>query len=82
MGAVGLGEFGLVYLHTQSVLCWIHLQDKIIINNNIMIAIVGLSMVENNLTSVDDQKVDGNDLILVKVLFILNTDMCFISGIL
>ena len=29
-----------------------------------------------------DQKVGGNDLILVNVLFMLNTDMCFISGIL
>ena len=36
-------------------------------------------MVENNLTLVDDQEVGGNDLIFVKVLFMLNTDMCFIS---
>ena len=39
-------------------------------------------MVENNLTSVDDQEEDGNDLIFMRVLFMLNTDMCFISGIL
>ena len=39
-------------------------------------------MVENNLTFMDDQKVGGNDLIFIKVLFILNTDMCFILGIL
>ena len=30
----------------------------------------------------DDQEVVGNDLTLFKVLFMLNTDMCFISGIL
>ena len=45
-----------------------------------MIAIIGVPMVENNLTSMDDQKVGGNDPILVKVLFMLNTDMCLISG--
>ena len=30
----------------------------------------------------DDQKVGGNDLSLVKVLFMMNTNMFFISGIL
>ena len=35
-----------------------------------------MPMVENNLTSVDDQKVGGNDLVPAKVLFMLNTDMC------
>ena len=39
-------------------------------------------MVENNFTSVGDQKAGGNDLIFVRVLFMMNTDMCFISGIL
>ena len=39
-------------------------------------------MAENNLTSVDDQKVGGSDLIFIKELFMLNTDMCFIAGIL
>ena len=39
-------------------------------------------MVENNLTSMDDQKVGGNDLILVKVLFMLNTNICFILSFL
>ena len=39
-------------------------------------------MVENNLTSVDHQNIGVIDLIFVKVLFVLNTDMCFISGIL
>ena len=51
-------------------------------NSNIMVIIMGEPVVESNLTSVDDQKVDGNDLCLIKVLFMLNTDMCFISGIL
>ena len=54
----------------------------IIINTNIMVVIMGVPIVESNLTSVDDQKVGGNNLSLVKVLFLLNTDMCFISGIL
>ena len=39
-------------------------------------------MVESNLTSMDDQKVGGSDLIFIKVLFMLNKDMCFISCIL
>ena len=39
-------------------------------------------MVENNLTFVNDQKLWGNDLILVNVLFMLITDTCFISDIL
>ena len=30
-----------------------------------MIAIIGVPMVENNVASMDDQKVGGNDLILV-----------------
>ena len=34
------------------------------------------------LTFVGDQKVGGSDLIFIKLLFILNTDMCFISGFL
>ena len=47
-----------------------------------MIAIIGVPMVENNLTSVDDQKLCGNNLIFINVLFMLKTDMCFLSGIL
>ena len=47
-----------------------------------MIVAIGVPMVENNIASVDDQKVGGNDLIIAKVLFMLNRDMCFISGIL
>ena len=82
MTAIGWGEFGPVYLCTQPFLFQKHLQYKLIINNNKMIVIIGVPMVENNLTSVDDQKVGGNDLILVRVLFMLNTDMCLISGIL
>ena len=39
-------------------------------------------MVEKNLTSIDDQGVGGSGLICVKVWLMLNTDMCFISGIL
>ena len=81
MVAVGWKEFGPVYLCAQPFLYQKHLQYKIIIDNNMMIAIIWVPMVENNLTSIDDQKVGGNDLILFKVLFMLNTDMCFISGI-
>ena len=47
-----------------------------------MIAIIGVPMVDYNLASMDDQKVGVNDLILVKVLFMLNTDIHFILGIL
>ena len=47
-----------------------------------MITIIGVPMVENNLTSVDGPTVGGNDLIFIKVLFMLSTDMCFISSIL
>ena len=43
---------------------------------------IRVTMVGNNLTSVDDLKVGGNDLIFVKVLFMLDKDICFISGIL
>ena len=82
MISVGLGIFGPVYLCTQPFLYWKHMKHTVIINTFIMIAIIGVPMVENSLTSVDDWKVGGNDLILVKVLFMLNTDMCFISGIL
>ena len=74
--------FGPVCFHTQPLLYWKHLQYTVIINANIMIVIIGMPMVENSLTFVDNQKVGGNDLILVKVLFMLNTDMCFISHIL
>ena len=71
-----------MYLHTQPFLYWKHLEYTVIINTNIMIVVIGLLIVGSNLTSVDDQNVGGNDLSLVKVLFMLNTDMCFISGIL
>ena len=54
----------------------------IIINTNIMVVVMEVPIVESNLTSVDDKKVCGNDLSPIKVLFILNTDMCFISDIL
>ena len=50
MGAVGW-ECGPVYLNTQPFLFQKHLQHKLIINNNIMITIIGVPMVENNLTS-------------------------------
>ena len=76
------GVFGPVYLYTQPFLYQKHLQYTIIINTIIMVVIIGVPMVENSLTSVDDKKVGSNDLILFKVLFMLNTDMCFISGIL
>ena len=38
--------FGPVYLHTQSFLYWSHLQYIIIINTIIMIAIIGVAMVD------------------------------------
>ena len=39
-------------------------------------------MVEMNLTLLGDQEIIFIDLSFVKVMFILNRDMCFISGIL
>ena len=47
-----------------------------------MITIIGVPVVENNVTLVDDQKLGGNDLSFVNVLFMLKTDTCFILGIL
>ena len=82
MVVLGGRKFGPVFLHTQPFLYRKHLQYTIIINTNIIVAIIGVPIVENNLTSMDDQKVGSNDLILVKVLFMLNRDMYFISGIL
>ena len=75
---------GPMYLHTQPFLYGKHLQYTvvIIINTNIMVLAMGVPIVQTNLTSVDDQKVSRNDLSLAKVLFMLNTDMSFISGIL
>ena len=43
-----------------------------------MITVKGVPIIENNLTFVDDQKLGGNDLIFINVLFMLNTDVCFI----
>ena len=77
-----MGALVPVYLHAQPILYWKYLQYTVIINTNIMVVFMGVPMVESNLTSVGDHEVDGNDLILVKVLFMLNTDICFISGIL
>ena len=83
MVSVGCGALDPVYLHTQLFLHWKHLQYVvIIINANIIVVNMGVPIVESNLTSVDDQKVGKNDLSLVKVLFMLKTDMCFISCIL
>ena len=40
-----------------------------------MIAIIGVPVVENSLTFVDDQKFGSNDVILLKVLFMLKKDV-------
>ena len=47
-----------------------------------MITIVGVPMVQNDLTFIGDQNIGVNDLNFVKVLFILEMETCFISGIL
>ena len=47
-----------------------------------MITAIGVLMVENILTFMGDQKLGGNDLNLVIVLFILKKDTYFIPGIL
>ena len=69
-----------IYVHNLSYIR--NIFSILIINTIIIIAIIRVPIVENSLTSVDDQKVGGNDLIPFKVLLMLNTDMCFISGIL
>ena len=71
-----------MYLHRQPFLCLKHLQYAVIINATVIAVIIGVPFVESKFTSVDDQKVGGDDLHFVKVLLMLNTDMCFISGIL
>ena len=58
-----------------------HLQYNVIETNNIIITVDGLPMVETNLTFMGDQKLSVNDLSFVKVLFILEMETCFISGI-
>ena len=47
-----------------------------------IITAVGAPMVENILTLMGDQKLGIYDLSFVKVLFILEMETCFISGIL
>ena len=46
-----------------------------------MITTLGVPMVEKILTFTGDQKLGGNDLSSVNVLFMLEMDKCFISGI-
>ena len=55
---------------------------KLISNNNIKIAIIGMPCIDINLTFMDDQKLGGKDVSFINVLFMLKTDTCFISGIL
>ena len=54
-------ECDLVYVCTQLFSFWRHLQYKPIDKNNIIITVIGLPMVENNLTFMGDQKLGGND---------------------
>ena len=76
------GAWSSVFTYT-TFLCWKHLQYAIIIiNASIIVVVIGLPIVESNFTFMDDQKVGGDDLHFVKVLFMLNTDICFISSIL
>ena len=76
------GTWSSVFTYTTfSIL--VHLQYMvIIINASIIVVIIELPIVESSFTFMDDQKVGGDDLSLVKVLFMLNTNMCIISGIL
>ena len=50
--------------------------------NNIIINVVGIPMVENILTFMGDQKLGINDMNFIQVLFILEMETYFISGIL
>ena len=49
---------------------------------NIIITVTGIPIVEMNLILLDDQEVVCIDLSFVKVLFMLDMDICFILGIL
>ena len=64
-----------MYLRTQLFPFQKHLQYKPIDRNNMMITAIGVPMVENILTFMGDQKLGGNDLRFVNLLFILATDM-------
>ena len=52
----------------------------IIINASIIVVVIGVPIVQNNFIFIGDQKIGGDDQSFVKVLFMLSTDMCFISG--
>ena len=73
---------GLVYSGTQLFLFHKHLQYSVITEINIIIPVTGVPIVEMNLTLLNDWEVIGIDPSFVKVLFMLNTNMCVISGIL
>ena len=75
-------EVSPVYLYTQLFSFQKHLQYKPMDRNNMMITAIGVPIVENIWTFRRDQKLGGNDLSFVNVLFILEMDTCFISGIL
>ena len=68
-------EAGLVYLHTQLFPFQKHLQYKPMDRNNMMITTFGVPTVKNILTFMGDQKLGGNDLSFVNVLFILKISM-------
>ena len=50
--------------------------------NNMIITAIGVPTIENNLIFMGDQTLDINDLSFINVLFILEMEACFVSGIL
>ena len=65
-------------LHTQLLP---FLQYNIIDRNNILVTTVVVAMADNILIFMGGPKISVNDLSFVTVLFILEMEMCFISGI-
>ena len=76
------GCCSLVYLGTQPFLFCQHLLHSVITEINIITTVTGVTIMEMNLTPLEDQEVIGTDLSFVMVLLMLNTDKCFFLDIL
>ena len=79
---VAVGCCGLVYLGRQLFLFHQHLQYGVITEINVITTVTEVTIMDMNLTPLEDQEVIGTDQSFVKVLLMLNMDKCFILGIL
>ena len=80
--AGGSGCCGLVYLGIEPFLFHQHLQYSIITEIKIITTVTGATIMEMNLTPLEDPEVFGTDWSFVKILLMLNIDASFILGIL